>query len=570
MKFIFRNLTLFVLLILSLHGSDISELLKKAHSGNPEAQFQLAKAFDAGRGLQADALKAAEWYYRSAIQGHADAAEFLATLYEEGSGVERDTFTAAEWKGIAKRNRSDQKLKSSEYPLIDEWQDAPEIQVPTSKVKEDVGNIALIDAKIAELEKLKTELLKRNDTENEEVQKPISFVDPSKNQIEKRSKDPPKKNQKISVPVKSIKLRSPKENFEVGVRYFYGVGLKQNYEQAHKYLKLSAEKGYKKALHHLGSNYFMGYGVAQDYQISYALFSLARSSSDDSSSQALNILNSRMSFFEITKAKKIAESFRRRISNNEGLGDLESEKEINIKNDLANRLLENRVTVTFEIFRKPTGGIRFFSSNDSKKVYSDTTFLLRDGSFAFLILLPEENLFPSIFGNKNILFKEIWGEVKSSKLLNPIELKEIAFVYDPRLIIVPLYINPDEINTIEFFQLASSPDLLGQANIFSYTKGLFLKGAFTSSSYANYIKFLRQRSFYSSVTPTKGNYAFSLDGELVGVMMNKNYAYHVKDLGQNIYSDSRTKIGSSFDEDKFHELLENLRLKYEQIDDDYK
>ena len=53
-------------------------------------------------------------------------------------------------------------------------------------------------------------------------------------------------------------------------------------------------------------------------------------------------------------------------------------------------------------------------------------------------------------------------------------------------------------------------------------------------------------------------------------MLNKNYAYHVKDLGQNLYPDSRTKIGSSFDEDKFHELLQNLRLKYEQIDDDYK
>ena len=571
MKFIFRNLTLFVLLILSLHGSDISELLKKAHSGNPEGQFQLAKAFDAGRGVQADALKAAEWYYRSAIQGHADAAEFLATLYEEGSGVERDTFIAKEWKGIAKRNRSDQKLKSSEYPSIDEWQDVPEIQVPPSKVREDVGNIGQIDAKIAELEKLKKELLKRNDPDNEEVKKPISFVDPSKNQIEKRSKDPPKKIRKIPVPVKLIKLPSPKQNFEMGVSYFNGVGLEQNYEQAHKYFKLSAEKGYEKALHKLGLIYFMGYGFAQDYKISYALFLLGSRYSDNSSSQALNVLSSTMTDSQITEARKIAESFHRRISRGEGLGDLESEKEINIKKDLAYRLWENRVTVTFKISRKPTIGARFENPNDREKIYSYTTFLLRDRSSAFLILLPEEPPFSPIFGKKSFLLKEIWGEVKSSKLLNPIELQEIAFVYDPRLIFVPLSINPDEIKTIEFFQLASSTDPLGQVNIFSNTDGLFLKGAFTKTGYNYYIKFFRQQTKAKmTITPTIGNYAFSFDGELVGVMMNKNYAYYVKDLVQNLYPAPKTRIGPSFEEDKFHELLENMRVKYEQIDDDYK
>jgi TonB family protein len=149
-----RNLficILFLILTFSLFANVSGDLLEKAQSGDSESQFQLAKVLDAGIGVEPDPPKAAEWYYKAAVQGHADAAEFLATLYEEGIGLDKDPILAAEWKSFAgKVRRNPESIPSIKLP--DFYKGNGTKSTSTSE------SIDEIERKIAELQKLKEKI----------------------------------------------------------------------------------------------------------------------------------------------------------------------------------------------------------------------------------------------------------------------------------------------------------------------------------------------------------------------------------------------------------------------------
>jgi hypothetical protein len=162
-----RNLficILFLILTFSLFANVSGDLLEKAQSGDSESQFQLAKVLDAGIGVEPDPPKAAEWYYKAAVQGHADAAEFLATLYEEGIGVDKDPILGAEWKSFAgkvRRNPGD--ILSTNRPDFNNTDFVPKAHIPNS--------IDEIERKIAELQKLKERRFRQNQN-----RQPIAFL----------------------------------------------------------------------------------------------------------------------------------------------------------------------------------------------------------------------------------------------------------------------------------------------------------------------------------------------------------------------------------------------------------
>ena len=58
--------------------------------------------------------------------------------------------------------------------------------------------------------------------------------------------------------------------------------------------------------------------------------------------------------------------------------------------------------------------------------------------------------------------------------------------------------------------------------------------------------------------PGKGDLVFSQKAELLGIMVNGDYAFHVKNLGSRIHGGSRTLLGSSFQADKTNALLHDL------------
>ena len=69
-----------------------------AHSGNPEAQFNLGLMYHSGLGGKVNELEAVSWYEKSAQNGYTKAQEFLAVAYREGwFGLQRDPSKADYW-----------------------------------------------------------------------------------------------------------------------------------------------------------------------------------------------------------------------------------------------------------------------------------------------------------------------------------------------------------------------------------------------------------------------------------------------------------------------------------------
>ena len=61
--------------------------------------------------------------------------------------------------------------------------------------------------------------------------------------------------------------------------------------------------------------------------------------------------------------------------------------------------------------------------------------------------------------------------------------------------------------------------------------------------------------------PAKSDLVFSQKGELLGIMVNNDYAFHVKNLGSRLHSGSRTVLGDAFDAQKTNTLLSSLSKK---------
>jgi len=77
-------------------------LRERAEKGDADAQFTLAKNYEAGRGgLKRDYAEAERWYLRAAEQGDPFAQASLAILFRFGKGVAQDYAQAYKWFYLA-------------------------------------------------------------------------------------------------------------------------------------------------------------------------------------------------------------------------------------------------------------------------------------------------------------------------------------------------------------------------------------------------------------------------------------------------------------------------------------
>lgn len=72
-------------------------LREAAAAGDPKALYEIGNRYADGRGVTADAAKAAEWYGRAAEEGLAVAQYRFANMNEKGNGVPRDIALARTW-----------------------------------------------------------------------------------------------------------------------------------------------------------------------------------------------------------------------------------------------------------------------------------------------------------------------------------------------------------------------------------------------------------------------------------------------------------------------------------------
>lgn len=66
------------------------ETMNKAYGGQVEAQYELARMYEQGKGTRRDLGQALNWYRKSAGQGHEKAQARLGYMYLHGEGVDRN------------------------------------------------------------------------------------------------------------------------------------------------------------------------------------------------------------------------------------------------------------------------------------------------------------------------------------------------------------------------------------------------------------------------------------------------------------------------------------------------
>jgi TPR repeat protein len=85
-----------------------AQLLKTAEAGDAQAQFELGRAYEDGKGVPQDDARAVEWFRKSAEQGNAQAQNSLGVMCALGRGVPRDREEAVRWyKKAAKQGMTE-------------------------------------------------------------------------------------------------------------------------------------------------------------------------------------------------------------------------------------------------------------------------------------------------------------------------------------------------------------------------------------------------------------------------------------------------------------------------------
>jgi TPR repeat protein len=77
--------------------TDITELRKRANSGDAAAQDQLGRAYREGQGIQKDYGEAAEWFRKAAEHGNSHSQAALGALFANGLGMKQDDAEASRW-----------------------------------------------------------------------------------------------------------------------------------------------------------------------------------------------------------------------------------------------------------------------------------------------------------------------------------------------------------------------------------------------------------------------------------------------------------------------------------------
>ncbi len=99
----------------------------------------------------------------------------------------------------------------------------------------------------------------------------------------------------------------------LGALYYNGQGVLQDYREASKWFKKSAEqgKGNFVAQHFLGLMYFAGKGVIQDYVMAHMYWNLASSYGYEDAITMKGIVETNMTSSQIAEAQKLAREWMR-------------------------------------------------------------------------------------------------------------------------------------------------------------------------------------------------------------------------------------------------------------------
>ena len=92
--------------------------------------------------------------------------------------------------------------------------------------------------------------------------------------------------------------------------YDNGQGVPQDYKEAVRLYRLSAEQGFAEAQYNLGVMYYNGQGVPQDYVSAHMWWNLSGSNGHKSAVKNRNIVEKKMTKQQIEKAQEMARNWK--------------------------------------------------------------------------------------------------------------------------------------------------------------------------------------------------------------------------------------------------------------------
>lgn len=234
-----------------------------------------------------------------------------------------------------------------------------------------------------------------------------------------------------------------------------------------------------------------------------------------------------------------------------------TERQAKSINEIYTNYEKNRVKLTMTYRHK--GG---FLGKEKDDVFETDTIILQDGSFVYSLVHVRNSPFRLEPAPRKLT--SVTGTITGKGIEKPIPVGQVAFMDDPRILIFPIYEKPESLREkygLQLFSTPKNPHMFAEAFVVDTDKRNFCQTEFTRDG--NDGRYIRVRHnkftfFTGKFNPGKTDLVFTKSGDVLGVMVNNDYAFHVQNLGSRIRRDSHTHLGSSFNAPKTTGLLADL------------
>ena len=229
--------------------------------GHPEAQFEVARCYQNGIGVEKNAENAVVWYKKAAEQGNAEAQCALGKCYYQAFGVEKNEKEARRWYEAAatQGNATAQYMIGRLYAELSyneaavKWytkaaeQECPEAQCELGKCYETGDGVSKNEEKAVELYR------KAAEQGNAEAQNKLGVCYSNGTGVARDDA------QAVGWYRKAAENGNVKALYNLGEHYY--CGLDENEAEAVKWYKKAAEQNHAWAQYMLGECYFYGRGL---------------------------------------------------------------------------------------------------------------------------------------------------------------------------------------------------------------------------------------------------------------------------------------------------------------------
>ena len=229
-----------------------------AEQGDARAQYNLGVCYYFGEGVEQDYEEAVKWYRKAAEQGYARAQYNLGVCYYNGEGVEQDYEKAVKLY----REAAEQGSSSAQCNLGVCYNNGVGVEQDYEEAVKWYRKAVVQEYAFGQLEGFRSCVCKGNGVEQ------VYAIAQYYLGMCYYYGEGVKQDYEAAVKLyrEAAEQGVADAQCELGLCYYFGEGVEQDYEEAVKWYRKAAEQGYASAQYNLGVCYYNGKGVEQDYE----------------------------------------------------------------------------------------------------------------------------------------------------------------------------------------------------------------------------------------------------------------------------------------------------------------